>query len=113
MRSTVWMPSAFSIRRIIWPIIADSLESFEETTTAACSWGDPVSASAAATQSDCRMFATGHLHADHQDRFEPRRARCRLLFRASSPPATTRPEPFAVPCGRVPACSALYDGEHR
>ena len=72
MRSTVAMPSAFSSSRIIWPIIADSLESFEDTTTAACDCGDAPSASAAATHSDFRMFATGHLHAGRQDRFEPR-----------------------------------------
>src|ERR1700720_2736742 len=60
VRSTVRIPFAFSSRRIISPIIADSLESFEETTTAACSGGDTVSASAAAMHSDFRMFATRH-----------------------------------------------------
>src|ERR1700730_12180888 len=60
VRSTVWIPFAFSSRRIISPIIADSLESFEETTTAAGSGADTVSASAAATYSDFRMFATPH-----------------------------------------------------
>src|SRR6202163_267635 len=60
VRSTVQIPFEFSSRRIISPIIADSLESFEETTTAACSGGDTVSASAAAMHSDFRMFATRH-----------------------------------------------------
>src|ERR1700733_7751197 len=64
MRSIVAIPSAFSSRRIMWPIMADSLESFEDTTTAACNCGDAPSARAAATHNDFRMLATGHLHAD-------------------------------------------------
>ena len=46
-RSMVAMPAALSIRRIICPSIADSLESLEETTTAAGSAGAAVSASTA------------------------------------------------------------------
>src|SRR5258706_8743544 len=49
VRSTVWMPAALSNSRIICPIITDSLESFEETTTAACDGLGPPSASSAAT----------------------------------------------------------------
>src|SRR5467141_1403466 len=101
VRSTVWIPFAFSSRRIISPIIADSLESFEETTTAAGSGADTVSASAAATHSDLRMFATCHPLPTARG---PSRsaAHCRLLLCASRAAQS-----------RVPLRAALYDGGQR
>jgi hypothetical protein len=50
------------------PIIADSLDSFEETTTAACAAGSAEKMSTAASASDFRNLAMGHLRAADQDR---------------------------------------------
>src|ERR1700730_6438707 len=98
VRSTVWIPFAFSSRRIISPIIADSLESFEETTTAAGSGGDTVSASATAMHSDFRMFATPHPLPTARNLRSRSAAHCRL------PPCASR-----VAQSRVPPRRALYD----
>ena len=50
------MPSALSSKRIMCPIIADSLDSFEETTTAPDTGLDSAGASTKAAQSVCRKF---------------------------------------------------------
>src|SRR6202140_4808959 len=84
VRSSVWIPFAFSSRRIISPIIADSLESFEETTTAACSGGDTVRPSAPATHSDFRRFTRRPLPTARGRRSRSA-AHCRLLLGSSSP----------------------------
>jgi hypothetical protein len=50
--------------RIIWPIIADSLESFDETTTTASAGIDAPKSSVALTSSDLSRFNTEYLRAD-------------------------------------------------
>src|SRR5207237_10662414 len=102
VRSSVWIPCAVSRRRIISPIIADSLESLEEPTTAAGSGGDTLSASAAATHSDFRMFATPHSLPTARGRRSRSAAHCRLS------PRTSR-----AARARVPARTALYHGGQR
>src|SRR6266436_8474022 len=62
VRSTVWIPAALSSSRIICPIITDSLDSFEDTTTAACAEPRPLSASSAATLRDFSSFDKRRLH---------------------------------------------------
>jgi hypothetical protein len=49
------------------PIIADSLDSFEETTTAACAAGSTERMSTAAIASDLRHFLMGHLRDADRD----------------------------------------------
>src|SRR5882672_2203086 len=60
VRSTALMPCASRSSRIIWPIMTDSLDSLEETTTAACAGKDAPSASARATVSHLRTCDTRH-----------------------------------------------------
>jgi hypothetical protein len=49
------------------PIIADSLDSFEEITTAACEAGSAEKMNTAATASDFRNFAMDHLRDAERD----------------------------------------------
>jgi len=86
VRSTVGTPRALSSNRIICPSIADSLESFEETTTAASSGDARATASSVTAQSDFRIFGNLGLGA----------AWC---------------EPHVVDCR--PARQARYDGDNR
>jgi hypothetical protein len=82
VRSTVWIPCAFSSSRIISPIIADSLESFEETTTAAGSGADSPRARTAATHSDFAMLDRRHPRSGRR-RLVHSGAQCRLPVCAS------------------------------
>jgi hypothetical protein len=52
----------------MWPIIADSLDSFEETTTAGCAGLSGANASAAIRLNDFRKLDTQHLRAGSRAR---------------------------------------------
>src|SRR5512133_1851130 len=71
MRSTVGMPRSSSSRRIIWPSIADSLDSFDETTTgrapAACA-GPAANSSIPAIMIVCRNLANAASRGGHGPR---------------------------------------------
>src|SRR5205823_7132824 len=90
------MPCAFSSSRIICPIIADSLESFEETTTAAASAGEAPRARTAATHSDFSMLARRHPRSGRR-RLAHSGAHCRLPARASRAPLRARVRSDAAP----------------
>src|SRR5213082_428944 len=90
------MPCAFSSSRIICPIIADSLESFEETTTAAASAGEAPRARTAATHSDFSMLARRHPRCGRR-RLAHSGAHCRLPACASRAPLPARVRIDAAP----------------
>src|SRR5881398_163287 len=90
------MPCAFSSSRIICPIIADSLESFEETTTAAASAGEAPRARTAATHSDFSMLARRHPRSGRR-RLAHSGAHCRLPACASRAPLPARVRIDAAP----------------
>src|SRR5712675_138467 len=81
VRSTVLIPDALSNSRIICPIITDSLESLEETTTVACDALIPPSTSNANTSRDFNRFGKWRLHRDPSAQVvgccRARQARCR------------------------------------
>jgi len=85
VRSTAGLPFAFSSRRIISPIIADSLESFEETTTAACSAGRHGERQRRRHAQRLQNFATRHPCDRSAAHDRASAAPCRLLPCTSSP----------------------------
>jgi hypothetical protein len=78
------MPAALSSSRIICPIITDSLESFEETTTAACAGLGPPSASSAATLRNFSSFDKRLLHTADPHKLSVVAARVKPATRAGA-----------------------------
>src|SRR2546429_3896791 len=90
------MRSVFSNSRIIRRDIADSLESFEATTTAAASGGEAPRGRTAATHSDFSMLARRHPRSGRR-RLAHSGAHCRLPACASRAPLPARVRIDAAP----------------
>src|SRR3974390_24550 len=97
MRSTVSIPFASSSSRIMWPIIADSVDSFDQTTTPARAGATAASASSTARLSDrSRLRTCPPCARGTRRRTWSHVVGCRAARQARSPP------PQAAAGGRAP-----------